>query len=245
MKMSPIQHSPALLQSTQKLFFWPMKPLVRPGPLATTLLASEWTGAPCWEQLMARVTGSTMTEEVSCILWLETSLEPEEEIISFPHVFEFKFQKSNPFPDLWSLLWRGFPRCGKGRHIWWRLDSCQGPSGCMWPCNPQGTPHSPSSPWRARQWSRPRHRGPQCWCSPQTRMQFLENWRTVVIYLPSIIQTHWFKVLTVPTLFKPFFVHKENADSKSNSFRFKLSCVAKYKIFYLDAIFKNCTRSQL
>ena len=69
-------YTPALLQSTLKLFFWPMKPLVRPRPLATTLLASDRVGAPCWEQLMARVTGSTMTEEVSCILWLDTSLEP-------------------------------------------------------------------------------------------------------------------------------------------------------------------------
>lgn len=29
---------------------------------------------------MARVTGSTNTEEVSCILWLDTSLEPEMKI---------------------------------------------------------------------------------------------------------------------------------------------------------------------
>jgi len=87
-------YTPALLQSTQKLFFWPMKPLVRPGPLATTLLASELMGAPCWEQLMARVTGSTMTEEVSCILWLDTSLVPGRRrkqcklmMLAFPLIF--------------------------------------------------------------------------------------------------------------------------------------------------------------
>lgn len=33
--------SPALLQSTVKVFFWPTKALVSPGPLATTLLASD------------------------------------------------------------------------------------------------------------------------------------------------------------------------------------------------------------
>lgn len=67
---------PALLQSTLKLFFWPMKALLRPRPFASTLLASDWPEAPGAEQLMARVTGSTVTEEVSCALWLDTSLEP-------------------------------------------------------------------------------------------------------------------------------------------------------------------------
>lgn len=33
--------SPALLQSTLKVFFWPTRALERPGPRHTTLLASD------------------------------------------------------------------------------------------------------------------------------------------------------------------------------------------------------------
>lgn len=69
-------HPPALLQSTLKLFFWPMKALLRPRPFATTLLASDWPEAPGREQLMARVSGSTVTEDVSWELWLDTSFGP-------------------------------------------------------------------------------------------------------------------------------------------------------------------------
>lgn len=75
------QDIPALLQSTLKLFFWLMKPFVSPRPLATTRLASELPqpGAACWVEDTLRVTGSTNTDEVSCMLWLVTRREPEQE----------------------------------------------------------------------------------------------------------------------------------------------------------------------
>lgn len=67
---------PALLQSTLKLFFWPTKALVRPRPLATTRLASD---AACWLVVTLRVMGSTITDEVSCMLWLLTRRDPVQE----------------------------------------------------------------------------------------------------------------------------------------------------------------------
>lgn len=47
---------------------------------------------------MARVTGSTMTEEVSCMLWLDTSLEPGEQSESgaAASYFTFSNQKQRP-----------------------------------------------------------------------------------------------------------------------------------------------------
>lgn len=60
--------SPALLQSTVKVFFWPMKALERPDPRDTTLLASdENLGKEAKDPAMVDdlVTVSTSTDEVS------------------------------------------------------------------------------------------------------------------------------------------------------------------------------------
>lgn len=64
--------SPALLQSTVKVFFWPMKAFERPAPLEMTLLASEENlgkeakGLPIATDLLMV---STRTDDVSCKLW--------------------------------------------------------------------------------------------------------------------------------------------------------------------------------
>lgn len=78
---------PALLQSTLKVFFCPMKPLLSPRPLATTRLASELAhpGAACWLVVTLRVTGSTRTDEVSCMLWLLTNREPAKDTFEITH----------------------------------------------------------------------------------------------------------------------------------------------------------------
>lgn len=60
--------APALLQSTVKVFFWPMKALESPAPLETTLLASDENLGreekdPATEDDF--VTVSTSTEDVS------------------------------------------------------------------------------------------------------------------------------------------------------------------------------------
>lgn len=60
---------PALLQSTVKVFFWPMKALESPAPLEITLLASDENlgsveNDPATEDDF--VTVSTRTDEVSC-----------------------------------------------------------------------------------------------------------------------------------------------------------------------------------
>lgn len=81
----------------------------------------------------------------------------------------------NQRPYQWFWPWRGFPRCGKDRRIWWKLDSCQEPLGYMWLCSPRDTPHSPSSPWRVRQWSQLKRQGLRCSCLPQIHMHFLEG----------------------------------------------------------------------
>lgn len=164
---------------------------MRPTPFATTLLASDWAGAPCWVQLIARVTGSTITEEVSCRLWLDTSLEPGRRRRDRTFIFEAftptSFNVSIAFlnlPNQWSWPWMDCQQCDKDRHIWWRWDSCQGPLGCMWSCSPRGTPHSPSSPWTARRWLQLKHQGPQCLCSQQIHRKFLdanERMRMVVV----------------------------------------------------------------
>ena len=70
---------PALLQSTEKLLFCPMKALLRPGPRRSTLLASEkgWLGALlCQGLLEACSTGSTVRVEVSLALETWTRREP-------------------------------------------------------------------------------------------------------------------------------------------------------------------------
>lgn len=84
--------SPALLQSTLKLFFWPTRALDSPGPRHTTLLASEDSlteveaeEAEEEEELKAPptlevlVTVSTRTEEVSWRLWPPDKRTPERE----------------------------------------------------------------------------------------------------------------------------------------------------------------------
>ena len=71
--------SPALLQSTVKVFFWPTKALDRPAPLEMTLLASEENLGPK-DPLIADdfVTVSTRTDDVSCKLWPPERRAPEE-----------------------------------------------------------------------------------------------------------------------------------------------------------------------
>lgn len=75
--------SPALLQSTVKVFFCPMKALDRPAPLETTLLPSdenfgnEPNAPPTAEDLL---TVSTRTDDVSCKLCPAVRRGPAETI---------------------------------------------------------------------------------------------------------------------------------------------------------------------
>lgn len=74
---------PALLQSTEKLLFWPTKALLRPGPRLSTLLASESPSlgmALCVKLLLeARTAGSNVRVDVSLALVTFTSRVPETE----------------------------------------------------------------------------------------------------------------------------------------------------------------------
>lgn len=73
MRPGPAPPVPALLQSTVKVFFWPTKALVSPGPRATTLLASEENLGMELKLLPTEdedlVTVSTRTVDVSWRLW--------------------------------------------------------------------------------------------------------------------------------------------------------------------------------
>lgn len=76
--------SPALLQSTVNVFFWPTKAFDRPEPLEMTLLASEENlgkeakAPPIADDL---VTVSTRTDDVSCRLWPPDRRGPAETFI--------------------------------------------------------------------------------------------------------------------------------------------------------------------
>lgn len=73
--------SPALLQSTVNMFFWPIKAFDRPAPLEMALLASEENlgkeakAPPIADDL---VTVSTRTEDVSWRLWPPDSRGPAQ-----------------------------------------------------------------------------------------------------------------------------------------------------------------------
>lgn len=69
-----------MLQSTEKLAFWPTWALLRPDPLHSTLLASELPGlgAALWVRLLldALTVESRVRVEVSLALVTATSREP-------------------------------------------------------------------------------------------------------------------------------------------------------------------------